>query len=105
MKKLALLAVGSLAVLALTSGPAAASTSTFTGATSCTALPTVGADTFDGLASLTASPAIEARGVGNLVGREPSMNTNLETLPDRSEERRVGKECTMTCRSRWSPYH
>ena len=24
---------------------------------------------------------------------------------DRSEERRVGKECTMTCRSRWSPYH
>ena len=23
----------------------------------------------------------------------------------RSEERRVGKECTMTCRSRWSPYH
>ena len=22
-----------------------------------------------------------------------------------SEERRVGKECTMTCRSRWSPYH
>ena len=24
---------------------------------------------------------------------------------DRSEERRVGKECTATCRSRWSPYH
>ena len=23
----------------------------------------------------------------------------------RSEERRVGKECTATCRSRWSPYH
>ena len=24
---------------------------------------------------------------------------------DRSEERRVGKECTSWCRSRWSPYH
>src|SRR3546814_13251091 len=23
----------------------------------------------------------------------------------RSEERRVGKECVSTCRSRWSPYH
>src|SRR3546814_11839209 len=25
--------------------------------------------------------------------------------PVRSEERRVGKECVGTCRSRWSPYH
>jgi hypothetical protein len=24
---------------------------------------------------------------------------------DRSEERRVGKECRRLCRSRWSPYH
>src|SRR3546814_7386060 len=24
---------------------------------------------------------------------------------DRSEERRVGKECDSTCRSRWSTYH
>ena len=24
---------------------------------------------------------------------------------DRSEERRVGKECRIGCRSRWSPYH
>ena len=23
----------------------------------------------------------------------------------RSEERRVGKECRLLCRSRWSPYH
>ena len=28
----------------------------------------------------------------------PKMN-------DRSEERRVGKECASMCRSRWSPYH
>src|SRR3546814_20211222 len=26
-------------------------------------------------------------------------------LDVRSEERRVGKECVRTCRSRWSPYH
>src|SRR3546814_8252238 len=26
-------------------------------------------------------------------------------LYDRSAERRVGKECVSTCRSRWSPYH
>src|SRR3546814_15600229 len=26
-------------------------------------------------------------------------------LQCRSEERRVGKECASTCRSRWSPYH
>src|SRR3546814_12947307 len=27
------------------------------------------------------------------------------TWSERSEERRVGKECVRTCRSRWSPYH
>src|SRR3546814_13538328 len=26
-------------------------------------------------------------------------------IDSRSEERRVGKECVSTCRSRWSPYH
>src|SRR3546814_16044138 len=26
-------------------------------------------------------------------------------VAQRSEERRVGKECVSTCRSRWSPYH
>ena len=29
---------------------------------------------------------------------------NATTVP-RSEERRVGKECLLECRSRWSPYH
>src|SRR3546814_5249936 len=28
-----------------------------------------------------------------------------DKLDQRSEERRVGKECVSTCRSRWSPYH
>src|SRR3546814_4893673 len=36
-----------------------------------------------------------------------SMTAGLVTLPvyswERSEERRVGKECFSTCRSRWSP--
>src|SRR3546814_13421909 len=29
----------------------------------------------------------------------------LDIAEERSEERRVGKECVSTCRSRWSPYH
>ena len=31
--------------------------------------------------------------------------TGSVTRIDRSEERRVGKECPQLCRSRWSPYH
>src|SRR3546814_13400564 len=30
---------------------------------------------------------------------------NGDATARRSEERRVGKECVSTCRSRWSPYH
>src|SRR3546814_16627887 len=33
-------------------------------------------------------------------GIDKASNTEF-----RSEERRVGKECVSTCRSRWSPYH
>src|SRR3546814_1327120 len=29
----------------------------------------------------------------------------VHAMGGRSEERRVGKECVSTCRSRWSPYH
>src|SRR3546814_14870768 len=29
----------------------------------------------------------------------------IQKFRTRSEERRVGKECVSTCRSRWSPYH
>src|SRR3546814_7928764 len=36
------------------------------------------------------------------IGRRPPQ-AKAPTL--RSEERRVGKECVSTCRSRWSPYH
>src|SRR3546814_16441022 len=36
------------------------------------------------------------------IQREPSVRAVILT---RSEERRVGKECVSTCRSRWSPSH
>src|SRR3546814_20759609 len=32
------------------------------------------------------------------------VNPLQQTLQGRSEERRVGKECVSTCRSRWAPY-
>jgi uncharacterized protein (DUF952 family) len=41
--------------------------------------------------------AIDADALGDALRWEPSRG--------RSEERRVGKECTSVCRSRWSPYH
>src|SRR3546814_8326462 len=33
------------------------------------------------------------------------VDARVKPLHERSEERRVGKECVSTCRSRWSPYH
>src|SRR3546814_5180115 len=38
-------------------------------------------------------------------GFESPLGMELLATVDRSEERRVGKECVSTCRSRWSPYH
>src|SRR3546814_1408010 len=37
----------------------------------------------------------------------PELDRDLEVVEGalRSEERRVGKECVSTCRSRWTPYH
>src|SRR3546814_15360281 len=36
----------------------------------------------------------------------PMFNIDGEVIGvNRSEERRVGKECVSTCRARWSPYH
>src|SRR3546814_2242141 len=39
---------------------------------------------------------------------EPAQGDRIQEHaenPRRSEERRVGKECVSTCRSRWTPYH
>src|SRR3546814_4295946 len=38
-------------------------------------------------------------------GQEGLCRGGLKGGGNRSEERRVGKECVSTCRSRWSPYH
>src|SRR3546814_11854054 len=35
----------------------------------------------------------------------PQMRFQFARIRPRSEERRVGKECVSTCRSRWSPLH
>src|SRR3546814_4635220 len=43
-----------------------------------------------------------ARRAPPLTGQAP---VSMDDALNRSEERRVGKECVSTCRSRWSPYH
>src|SRR3546814_2627107 len=42
-----------------------------------------------------------------IIAGEPDAATlgQFDVIVKRSEERRVGKECVSTCRSRWSPYH
>ena len=61
---------------------------------------------------LVQRPTLRALGAG--LGAGPSDGGRGRTLTDtllplhpedRSEERRVGKECLRLCRSRWSPYH
>src|SRR3546814_1530970 len=55
---------------------------------------------------LTEKPKI--RGIslpGMPVGAPGMPGRKNAPLIVRSEERRVGKECVSTCRSRWSPYH
>src|SRR3546814_20893310 len=53
---------------------------------------------------------LDALGVDLLAGVEKLRRPAAHVPPDRrilgtrSEERRVGKECVSTCRSRWSPY-
>src|SRR3546814_15916180 len=54
-----------------------------------------------------------AYGLAPLINDVPYSSNRLEVMMAallpvyifRSEERRVGKECVSTCRSRWSPYH
>src|SRR3546814_15377792 len=48
-------------------------------------------------------------GDGYVARRGPTNDPRFSRFPlsndPRTEERRVGKECVSTCRSRWSPYH
>src|SRR3546814_5748051 len=43
--------------------------------------------------------------LGDLDAQLGFAGLELVFTVERSEERRVGKECVSTCRSRWSPYH
>src|SRR3546814_12956494 len=61
--------------------------------------------TFAGVARVA-----QVSGLGGGPGRDQWLlirSCRIGTLPSplRSEERRVGKECVSTCRSRWSPCH
>src|SRR3546814_20997926 len=51
------------------------------------------------------SPLPSRTQVRILEGRRSTVRNQLHVYFRRSEERRVGKECVSTCRSRWSPYH
>src|SRR3546814_15849893 len=42
---------------------------------------------------------------GDCIAKMEYANGVWNIVTGRSEERRVGKECVSTCRSRWSPYH
>src|SRR3546814_16069778 len=57
-------------------------------------------DSHGPLDSLVAEMRDKARAAGLLTPHIRADGSHL-----RSEERRVGKECVSTCRSRWSPYH
>src|SRR3546814_11340196 len=48
---------------------------------------------------------VRRRGDGGLPDLVVLLVVVLQSLGQRSEERRVGKECVSTCRSGWSPYH
>src|SRR3546814_11260014 len=54
-----------------------------------------------GSPGVEAEPADDARREGDVADIDRSGRPEI----GRSEERRVGKECVSTCRSRWSPYH
>src|SRR3546814_14481505 len=64
-------------------------------------------DQTDGQVAKRGLALIERIGQVRLGGAEKfgGLGENLGMLVERSEERRVGKECVSTCRSRWSQYH
>src|SRR3546814_9545326 len=52
------------------------------------------------------TPSIHAcQAFGSLRVTKMFVTVPASNRTKRSEERRVGKECVSTCRSRWSPYH
>src|SRR3546814_13078681 len=63
-------------------------------------------DAMSGRAACGAAIKADGYGLGAAgVGQRLADAGCRDFLVARSEERRVGKECVSTCRSRWSPYH
>jgi 2-(1,2-epoxy-1,2-dihydrophenyl)acetyl-CoA isomerase len=64
-------------------------------------------DDIDYLAKAFSEQAQSARprNAGPLAPAFRSLEKPTIAMVNRSEERRVGKECRRLCRSRWSPYH
>jgi TldD protein len=60
--------------------------------------------TADGIAKAAAQAVAIAKANSKLQA-EPVKLAPVKGVGERSEERRVGKECRRLCRSRWSPYH
>ena len=121
-RRTAVLAVSALAagVLSFTAVPAANATHPLAGTANGNpaALSTPGNHLFVATASNSTAAAVLATGTQSgtsalskgLLSKDTSSGTAqtatiLAGGALRSEERRVGKECTSVCRSRWSPYH
>src|SRR3546814_8629311 len=59
----------------------------------------------DGIGPEVTAEAIRVLDALGIDHSEHPFGGNAILAEGRSEERRVGKECVSTCRSRWSPYH
>src|SRR3546814_13513990 len=65
------------------------------------------------LAQTTLRAVLGKHELDEMLSEREKLNLDVQQILDaqtdswgiRSEERRVGKECVSTCRSRWSPYH
>src|SRR3546814_6198606 len=64
-------------------------------------------DLYGGSHSVSRTAPWRRRACGNPAAQPEGVHLRRRLRPAiaRSEERRVGKECVSTCRSRWSPYH
>src|SRR3546814_13611731 len=62
--------------------------------------------TISGVVAAELLSAVAGKRMATTVGRRvPVLGGAVGMSADRSDERRVGKECVSTCRSRWWPYH